>query len=104
MKLLILLLITVGFLVAGCSSKDHTHDDGIAYWTCPMHPEIKEDSQVGCPICGMDLTPVRQDNDDNHRHMTVRSIVKQISNTGRVRCIRKYETMNRARVRFAAWI
>jgi membrane fusion protein, copper/silver efflux system len=68
MKLLILILITVGFLVAGCSSKDHSHDDGIAYWTCPMHPEIKEDSQVGCPICGMDLTPVRQDDDDNHRH------------------------------------
>jgi hypothetical protein len=30
-------------------------------WTCPMHPEILEDEKSVCPICTMDLTPVRLD-------------------------------------------
>ena len=26
-------------------------------WTCPMHPEVRETSNTGCPICGMALEP-----------------------------------------------
>jgi len=26
-------------------------------WTCPMHPEIRQDHPGGCPICGMALEP-----------------------------------------------
>lgn len=26
-------------------------------WTCPMHPQVRETSNVGCPICGMSLEP-----------------------------------------------
>ena len=29
-----------------------------AEWTCPMHPEIIQDSPGNCPICGMALEPV----------------------------------------------
>jgi Cu(I)/Ag(I) efflux system membrane fusion protein len=32
----------------------------VAYWTCPMHPSVKQPSSGQCPICGMDLTPVTQ--------------------------------------------
>lgn len=48
-----------------CHSKDqtsqiaHTHEKfptGILY-TCPMHPEIIQDRQGVCPICGMALEP-----------------------------------------------
>ncbi len=64
------LIFFIGFLfmfgIAGCSSDDHDHDDDIAYWTCPMHPEIKESEQTPCPLCGMDLTPVRYDDEDDH--------------------------------------
>ncbi len=28
-----------------------------AVWTCPMHPEIRQDSPGACPICGMALEP-----------------------------------------------
>jgi Cu+-exporting ATPase len=28
------------------------------YWTCPMHPEVREDSPIPCPLCGMALEPV----------------------------------------------
>jgi len=27
-------------------------------WTCPMHPEIRQDHPGNCPICGMALEPV----------------------------------------------
>ena len=30
-------------------------------WTCPMHPEVIEDRKGVCPICKMDLVPVRLD-------------------------------------------
>jgi Cu+-exporting ATPase len=26
-------------------------------WTCPMHPEIRQDHPGSCPICGMALEP-----------------------------------------------
>jgi Cu+-exporting ATPase len=46
---------------------DHGHDsapEGPAdvpagtIWTCPMHPEIRQDHPGACPICGMALEPV----------------------------------------------
>ena len=45
--------------------QDHTEHDpapagsgDVAYYTCPMHPSVKQASPGQCPICGMDLTPV----------------------------------------------
>ncbi|TPE59030.1 heavy metal translocating P-type ATPase [Sandaracinobacter neustonicus] len=29
-----------------------------AIWTCPMHPEIRQDHAGSCPICGMALEPL----------------------------------------------
>ncbi|QWT16712.1 heavy metal translocating P-type ATPase [Sphingobium xenophagum] len=37
---------------------------GAAVWTCPMHPEIKQDHPGACPICGMALEPAVQAGDD----------------------------------------
>ena len=31
---------------------------GAGQWTCPMHPEIVQDSPGSCPICGMALEPM----------------------------------------------
>jgi len=31
-------------------------------FTCPMHPQIEEDKPGKCPICGMDLVPVKAEN------------------------------------------
>lgn len=33
-----------------------TDFDGMVY-TCPMHPQVRETSNTGCPICGMALEP-----------------------------------------------
>ena len=33
-----------------------TDEAGKAYWTCPMHPQVRQDHPGNCPICGMKLT------------------------------------------------
>jgi Cu(I)/Ag(I) efflux system membrane fusion protein len=36
----------------------HDDPDGVAFWTCPMHPSVKSADPGRCPLCGMDLVPV----------------------------------------------
>src|SRR3546814_2077340 len=59
------------FCSAGCRSKfmadpeqyltdrgDQSVETGPGtVWTCPMHPEIRQDHPGACPICGMALEP-----------------------------------------------
>ncbi len=33
----------------------HENAQSSTVWTCPMHPQIKQDGPGECPICGMDL-------------------------------------------------
>jgi membrane fusion protein, copper/silver efflux system len=68
MKYVLIIVIGMSVLLTGCGSDDHDHEDGIAYWTCPMHPEIRESEQTPCPLCGMDLTPVYEDTHDGTEH------------------------------------
>jgi Cu(I)/Ag(I) efflux system membrane fusion protein len=35
--------------------------DGVAYYTCSMHPAVHSPAPGTCPICSMDLTPVTRD-------------------------------------------
>jgi len=35
------------------------HGDGL--WTCGMHPQVIEEEPGQCPICGMNLVPLRED-------------------------------------------
>lgn len=51
----------VGWWVAQ-DRDDHRHalvkkvdEQGQAYWTCPMHPQVRQDHPGNCPICGMKL-------------------------------------------------
>lgn len=32
-----------------------TDEQGSAYYTCPMHPQVRQDQPGNCPICGMKL-------------------------------------------------
>lgn len=34
------------------------HGDEATMYTCPMHPEVRQQGPGQCPICGMDLVPV----------------------------------------------
>ncbi len=40
----------------GGSASQHTQ-----LWTCSMHPQVIEDHPGQCPICGMDLVPLKDD-------------------------------------------
>ena len=54
---------------AGCdtnknnSSSEHNHSKETvkSYYTCSMHPQIKQDKPGKCPICHMNLTKVEVD-------------------------------------------
>jgi Cu(I)/Ag(I) efflux system membrane fusion protein len=39
----------------------HTEKGDTAYYTCPMHPSVRQPSPGKCPICGMELTPVTRE-------------------------------------------
>lgn len=39
----------------------HTDEEGNVIYTCSMHPNIRENEPGDCPICGMELIPVTQD-------------------------------------------
>ncbi|WP_026461351.1 efflux RND transporter periplasmic adaptor subunit [Adhaeribacter aquaticus] len=57
----------LALLVVACTNKDkHEHNDAAGTaassttYTCPMHPQIVESAPGSCPICGMDLVPVKK--------------------------------------------
>jgi Cu(I)/Ag(I) efflux system membrane fusion protein len=71
---------TIGFLfivfalLVACNSKNkedhsaHQSDEGV-YYTCSMDPQVKEDKAGKCPICHMDLTPMKKDNSASNEIM-----------------------------------
>src|SRR5260370_3634546 len=57
MTLVALLLGAASCMKKGASSKPSNVD----YYTCTMHPSVKsQDPKSKCPICGMDLVPVKK--------------------------------------------
>ena len=61
MKYIIITLISV-VVFAACKSKDKTPKDPDTYYTCSMDPQVIEYKPGTCPICKMDLTPVKKSN------------------------------------------
>ncbi len=63
MKYIVIILLSL--LIYGCNkekemaSESHSHEQ--SYYTCSMHPQIKEDHPGKCPICGMNLTKINID-------------------------------------------
>lgn len=47
----------VGWLSATAAAADVDASDSIEY-TCPMHPDVRQDAPGECPICGMSLVEV----------------------------------------------
>ena len=43
-------------------------------YTCPMHPEIRQDHPGDCPKCGMHLEPLNQTGDKNEDQKDIRSL------------------------------
>ena len=51
---------------------DENHSNhSVTIYTCPMHPEIRQESPGNCPKCGMTLIPegtAHQVSQDHHGH------------------------------------
>jgi membrane fusion protein, copper/silver efflux system len=45
----------------GQQRSDSRAQPGVAHYTCPMHPSIKQHEPGRCPICGMDLVAVSEE-------------------------------------------
>jgi Cu(I)/Ag(I) efflux system membrane fusion protein len=64
-----LVLLAVGFgiawsqkttpSIAAVDDPHAEHADAPTIWTCAMHPQIRRDGPGDCPICGMELVPVK---------------------------------------------
>src|SRR5437899_7493869 len=59
------LLVMLAALLSGAASCSKTSATGspnkIDYWTCTMHPSVREKGPGKCPICSMDLVPVMKE-------------------------------------------
>ncbi|HNQ78884.1 MAG TPA: efflux RND transporter periplasmic adaptor subunit [Acidobacteriota bacterium] len=55
----LVLLILLALVACGDGKKD-----GGEKFTCPMHPDVISDRKGSCPVCGMDLVPVRKETEE----------------------------------------
>lgn len=58
-------------------------------WTCSMHPQIRRDGPGSCPICGMDLVPVKK-SAGGVRTVSISSDVKKLMNVQTVPVAHRY--------------
>jgi Cu(I)/Ag(I) efflux system membrane fusion protein len=64
----------LGWLIFGGSgnitTEEHQHElnsdlvSGETIWTCSMHPQIRQNEPGDCPICGMELIPIEDEQND----------------------------------------
>ena len=54
------ILLVAGLSLLACNNKPATEQDPDVYYTCSMDPQVVEHKPGKCPICKMDLTPVRK--------------------------------------------
>lgn len=61
----------LGVWLWGSEAPVHDHE-GVAneatIWICSMHPQIRQNEPGQCPICGMDLIPVKEKVTSNETH------------------------------------
>ena len=70
-----------------------SNEDEAQIWTCSMHPQIRRDGPGKCPICGMDLVPVKK-SAGGVRTISISSDVKKLMNVQTVPVQRQYVTAN----------
>jgi Cu(I)/Ag(I) efflux system membrane fusion protein len=60
MKTLLLIILSVALIIplTGCQKKEQSSTTE-QIWTCSMHPQIRQNKPGRCPICGMDLIPLK---------------------------------------------
>lgn len=79
---------------ATSNSEDHAGHNAAEVaqiWTCSMHPQIRRDGPGKCPICGMDLVPVKE-SAGGVRTVSISSDVMKMMNIQTVPVTHRYVT------------
>ncbi len=50
------------------TNADTGHHEAAQMWTCSMHPQIQKNKPGKCPMCAMDLIPVKSDKGHGDMH------------------------------------
>lgn len=113
------LIVVVFFLlvVTGFSARGAEDQGEILYWTCGMHPSVRAEGPGKCPICNMDLVPVRAEegHEEGHVSLTLSERARELAGvrTSRVdylplvrtiRAVGKMEYDERKMTNISAWI
>ncbi|MBL0267245.1 MAG: efflux RND transporter periplasmic adaptor subunit [Chitinophagaceae bacterium] len=68
------------FVLASCKNKNKIAADPDTYYTCSMDPQVVEYKPGKCPICKMDLTPVKKKNGENKDELQLSEQQIQLGN------------------------
>eukprot|EP00913_Durusdinium_trenchii_P005620 g5238.t1 len=69
----------------------HQHEEsGADKWTCSMHPQIQKDGPGDCPICGMDLIPLKSGKAMGLRYLSVTPEARALMNLETAPVERRY--------------
>ncbi len=99
---MILLGLVIGWLFfSGSNDEPHDHDhehtaeveNATEEYTCSMHPQVRQDEPGDCPICGMDLIPVSDEEDHREDDPFLFTMQERYSTWANVRT-RKVEAMH----------
>ncbi|MBM3414646.1 MAG: efflux RND transporter periplasmic adaptor subunit [Bacteroidetes bacterium] len=74
MKIFLLVVLT------SCNSDSKTTTDPDTYYTCSMDPQVVEYKKGKCPICKMDLTPVKKKNGEHKDELLLSDQQIQLGN------------------------
>jgi len=64
LKIAIWTVLTPILILTACKETKKQSAEARQTYTCPMHPQIIQESPGTCPICGMDLVPFDKNNTD----------------------------------------
>ncbi len=67
--ILVMVLSAVALVLASCKKEGaESQPSDVDYYTCTMHPSVRSHDPHGkCPICGMDLVPVKKKSDNTNQ-------------------------------------
>ena len=105
---LVVLAVGLGY-VAGRSGSDHAARPSTAdaktesetakpkWWTCSMHPQIHQPKPGRCPLCSMELIPVKDDSTDDSagmRQFATSEASRKLMDIQTSRVMRRFVTAN----------
>ena len=75
------------------ATESASDDSQPEWWTCAMHPQIRQQKPGNCPICQMELVPVKP-SAGGLRTLTIKPAVKELMKVETMPVQRKYVTAN----------